>query len=122
MMAAPSQAALAAVLADDAHVAEQRERYRARRNNLLAGASVGGLTNDPESEGGLYLWLAPPEGSGMDAWALVDALSELGILVAPSTFYGEDVPQRVRVSLTASDSQIAEAAERLAHFGVQRAN
>src|SRR5699024_6810682 len=53
MMPAPVQAALAAALADDAHVATQRERYRARREELLAACAAAGLRNDPASEAGL---------------------------------------------------------------------
>lgn len=119
MMPAPTQAALTQVLNDDVHVAQQRERYRARRNNLLAGASVGGLANDPDSVAGLYLWLGHEDAD--NDWELVDALARLGILVAPASFYGERVRDRVRMSLTASDEQIAEAAQRLAHFSLTRA-
>lgn len=117
----PSQAALAAALADDAHVLIQRERYRARRTNLLAGATVGGLTNHPDSHAGLYLWLAAPADTGLDALGLVAALAEIGIMTAPATFYGTDVPARVRMALTASDEQIAQAGERLAHLTFPRA-
>lgn len=122
MVSGPAQAALAAALGDDAHVAVQRERYRARRNNLLAGAAVGGLTNHPDSHAGLYLWLGASPEAEIDALGLVEAFADLGIVVAPATFYGENAPARVRVSLTASDSDIAAAAARLAHFSVRRAN
>jgi aspartate/methionine/tyrosine aminotransferase len=45
--------------------------------------------------------------------ATVASLAELGILVAPGTFYGPSGARHVRVALTASDERIAAAARRL---------
>src|SRR5699024_10472705 len=95
MMPAPVQAALAAALADDAHVATQRERYRARREELLAACAAAGLRNDPASEAGLYLW-ATLGGADADGRAIVAALAERGILVAPGEFYGPAGTRHVR--------------------------
>jgi aspartate/methionine/tyrosine aminotransferase len=39
-----------------------------------------------------------------------------GILVTPGGFYGASGAQHVRVALTASDADVAEAARRLSHF------
>jgi len=112
MMPAPVQAALAAALDDDEHVDAQRERYRARREVLLAGCHAAGLTVDPSSEAGLYLWATLP-GQDVDCRAIVAALAERGILVAPGEFYGPAGARHVRIALTASDERIAAAAERL---------
>ncbi|WP_217615005.1 succinyldiaminopimelate transaminase [Cellulomonas sp. GbtcB1] len=107
---APVQAAMTVALGDDAHVAEQRERYRARRSALL-GALVGaGLVVD-RSAAGLYLWARPAAGDD-DCWATVGRLAEHGVLVAPGSFYG--APRHVRVALTGTDERIAAAVERLA--------
>jgi succinyldiaminopimelate transaminase len=105
---APVQAAMAAVLADDAHVAEQRERYRDRRSRLLPALGAAGFTVTA-SEAGLYLWA----GRGEDCWASVEWLAGLGIVVAPGSFYGAAGARHVRVAVTASDERIAAAAERL---------
>lgn len=105
MAPSPVQHALAVALADEDHVAEQRERYRARRALLLPALEQRGFR--VTSDAGLYLWST----DGTDALAQVDALSRLGILVAPGTFYGDTT--HVRVALTASDERIAEAAARL---------
>ena len=43
----PVQAAMAAALADDAHVDAQRERYRARRDRLAAAVRGGGAADRP---------------------------------------------------------------------------
>jgi len=108
MPPAPVQHAMIAALGDDAHVAEQRERYRSRRATILAALEGAGFRID-ESGAGLYLWAT----RGEDAMATVAALAEVGILVAPGTFYGEEGGRHVRVALTATDERIAAAAERL---------
>jgi len=112
MVPGPVQAALTAALTDDAHVAEQRERYRRRREVLLAACAAAGLRVDPTSEAGLYLW-ATVAGQDVDCRAIVAALAERGILVAPGEFYGPGGARHVRIALTASDERIAAAAERL---------
>ncbi len=103
---APVQAAMAAALADDEHVAVQRERYRARRSLLAPALERAGFTID-RSEAGLYLWAT----RGEDPWATVAWLADRGILVAPGTFYGD--ASHVRVALTATDEAIATAVARL---------
>jgi succinyldiaminopimelate transaminase len=109
MMPRPVQAATVAALTDDTHIVEQRERYLRRRAWLLPALQAAGFTVD-HSEAGLYLWATRP-GSATDktvAW-----LADLGILVAPGTFYGPSGDQHVRVALTATDERVAAAATRL---------
>ncbi|HWU60339.1 MAG TPA: succinyldiaminopimelate transaminase [Microbacteriaceae bacterium] len=108
MVPAPLQTAMAVALGDDAHVAAQRERYRARRNLLKPALESAGFRID-NSEAGLYLWAT----QGVDAWTSIDRLAELGILAGPGTFYGEFYPEHVRLSLTATDERVAAAAARL---------
>ena len=105
---APVQAAMVAALGDDEHVTAQRERYRARRAALLPALEGAGFRID-ESGAGLYLWAT----RGEDAWATVGALAEAGILVTPGTFYGPAGAGHVRVALTATDADVADAARRL---------
>lgn len=108
MLPAPVQHAMAAALGDDAHVAEQRERYRARRDVLKPALEAAGFRID-RSEAGLYLWAT----EGRDAWETMGRLAGLGILAGPGVFYGPYHPQHVRFSLTASDERIRMAADRL---------
>ncbi|WP_439565093.1 succinyldiaminopimelate transaminase [Microcella sp.] len=108
---APVQAAMVAALDDDAHVAAQRERYRARRTVLRAALEGAGFRID-HSEAGLYLWCT----RGEPALATIALLAEHGILAAPGTFYEGDSSQHVRLALTATDERIAAAAQRLAHL------
>lgn len=108
VLPAPVQAAMVAALADDEHVEQQREHYRARRGILRPALEAAGFRVD-HSEAGLYLWAT----EGRDAWESLDRLAELGILAGPGHFYGTHFPQHVRLSLTAPDDRIAAAASRL---------
>jgi succinyldiaminopimelate transaminase len=109
MMPGPVQAAMAAALEDDAHAAEQRSRYAARRAVLRPALAAAGWVTD-HSEAGLYLWATRP---GLDCWDSVGALASAGILVAPGEFYGPAGKSHVRVALTATDERIAAAVARL---------
>ncbi len=106
---APVQAATVAALGDDAHVLEQKERYRSRRSTLRAAIEGTGFRVE-HSEAGLYLWAT----RGEECWATVAWLAERGILAAPGAFYGEAGTRHVRLALTATDERIAAAADRLA--------
>lgn len=115
MVPGPVQAVLAAALSDDSHVAEQRERYRRRREVLRPALAQAGLRVD-HSEAGLYLWATMAgelDGAEASCWDTTRWLAERGILVAPGSFYGDAGRQHVRMALTASDERIAHAAERL---------
>ncbi|MCX2969679.1 MULTISPECIES: succinyldiaminopimelate transaminase [Streptomyces] len=108
MVPAPVQAATVAALADDAHVAAQRERYAARRAVLRAALEGHGFRIE-HSEASLYLWATRDE----PCWETVAALAERGVLVAPGDFYGPAGARHVRVALTATDAAVAMAAQRL---------
>ncbi len=108
MVPAPVQAAMAAALDDDRHVAEQRARYQARREVLLAAFGAAGFTVG-HSEAGLYLWATRDE----PCWDTVEWLAERGILVAPGDFYGPAGARHVRIAITATDERVAAAAARL---------
>jgi len=109
MMPRPVQEALRVALSDDEHVAEQRERYRARRAVVRAALDAAGFRVD-HSEAGLYLWAT----RGEPCWETVRALADRGVLVAPGEFYGAAGARHVRVALTASDAALATLAARLA--------
>lgn len=113
MMPGPVQHAMVAALADEEHVSSQREVYRRRRDVLLGALAEAGLVNDPASVAGLYLWVSA---GGASSWDIVNACAELGIIVAPGIFYGEAGEGYVRMSLTAPDVSIFEAAKRLPHL------
>ncbi|OYN95689.1 succinyldiaminopimelate transaminase [Enemella evansiae] len=109
IMPEPVQAAMAAALDDEQHVAQQRERYRRRRAVLRPALEAVGFTIE-HSEAGLYLWVT----RGESGRASLDFLAEQGILAAPGDFYGNDSADHLRVALTATDERIDAAAQRLA--------
>lgn len=116
MLPAPVQAAMVAALGDEQHVAEQRERYRSRREVLLPALEAAGYRVEG-SEAGLYLWAT----RGADAWESVAEFARLGVVVGPGHFYGDHSPQHVRLALTASDADIRSAAARLERSSAQGA-
>ncbi|MGW0463993.1 bifunctional succinyldiaminopimelate transaminase/glutamate-prephenate aminotransferase [Streptomyces sp. NPDC003027] len=108
MTPAPVQAATVAALGDDRHVAEQRERYAARRTALRSALEAHGFRIE-HSEASLYLWATRDE----PCWETVAYLAELGVLVAPGDFYGEAGERFVRVAFTATDERVEAAVKRL---------
>ncbi|NEC11837.1 succinyldiaminopimelate transaminase [Streptomyces sp. SID8014] len=108
MTPAPVQAATVAALGDDAHVAEQRERYAARRTALREALLSHGFRVE-HSEAGLYLWATRDE----PCWDTVAHLATLGVLAAPGDFYGPAGDRFVRIAFTATDERVAAAVARL---------
>ncbi|WP_299166122.1 succinyldiaminopimelate transaminase [uncultured Arthrobacter sp.] len=104
----PVQEAMRVALTDDAHVTDQKNVYRARRNQLIPALEAFGLTISA-SDAGLYLWAT----AGEDTWLTVKRFAELGIIVGPGTFYGNAGNGFVRVALTGSDERVGAAAARL---------
>ena len=108
MVSLPVQKAMIAALSDRDHVAQQRDRYNARKAKLIPALSAAGFTID-FSDAGLYLWATRNE----DCWNSVAWLAEIGIIATPGIFYGKNGDQHIRIAMTATDSQIAEAAARI---------
>jgi succinyldiaminopimelate transaminase len=108
MVPTPVQVAAVAALDDDGHVAQQKARYRVRRDVLRSALEGAGLRID-HSEAGLYLWCT----RGEPCWDTVRWFAEQGILVTPGDFYGPAGAQHVRIALTATDDHVAAAAERI---------
>jgi succinyldiaminopimelate transaminase len=145
MVPLPVQQAMIAALSDDTHVAQQRAHYGRRRGQLKSALENAGYRIE-HSEAGLYLWATrdgldtdgyglDTDGYGLDTegnghadpnmpvaayWSLVSELADLGILVAPGSFYGAGGRWHVRISLTATDERIAAAVGRLALRGQSR--
>lgn len=107
LMPMPVQHATIVALGDDAHVVEQKSRYRARRDVLHSAFTSAGFKIE-HSQAGLYLWVT----RGEDCLETVNWLAQKGILVAPGDFYGPAGQQFVRVAMTASDERIAAVSHR----------
>jgi aspartate/methionine/tyrosine aminotransferase len=103
------QRASVAAWADDAHVAETRARYAAKREVLLPGLRAAGL----EPVGGpasFFLWLRAPDG---DDEAFAARWLERGIVVTPGSYLGRGGEGHVRVALVPTLEACARAAELL---------
>lgn len=108
MIPGPVQHAMTVGLADDEHVAQQKNLYRARREQLKSALESAGFTID-HSQAGLYLWAT----RGEDCWDTIGWLADRGIIAGPGAFYGPHGTEHVRIALTASDERIQAAVERL---------
>lgn len=106
MVPLPVQQVMITALSDEIHVKEQVARYGARREILKSALLSKGFKIE-YSESGLYIWCT----RGEDGYKTVDFFAELGILVTPGAFYGND--NFIRIALTATDENISQVAKRL---------
>ena len=136
MVPGPVQLAAAVALEDDAHVARQRERYRARLESFAALLGEVGVAAQLPG-GGFYLWvrtevaalqaLSAPGGVELTettsaAWRFTEALAEqAGTLVSPGDFYGPSIEDRVRIALVQPEERLALTRARLARLDLVRA-
>ena len=121
------QEAAAAALADDRHVENMRQLYRAKADVMLAALSERGLeVRRPEAT--FYLWQRAPEGWDGDRLAAELLRPEIGIVVTPGRIISEECEvvrdgraatinpglPYVRIALTPPLERVEEAARRLA--------
>jgi succinyldiaminopimelate transaminase len=106
------QRAAAAAWADEDHVFETRERYRAKRDALLPALLSAGL-QPSGGDASFFLWLRVPGGEDAEAFAL-RLLDERGIVVAPGPFFGPGGEGHVRIALVPTLAECRRAAELIA--------
>ena len=110
MPAGPVQAAAVLALADDEHVAAQRERYLARMRRLIEILGACDLKAELP-DGAFYLWVTVPDG---DAWAAARMLAtRAGIVSSPGEFYGERSAGFLRLAVVQPDEMLELAARRV---------
>jgi acetylornithine aminotransferase len=103
------QAAAIAAWKDDAHPADQRERYAVKRRLMLDCFAGHGWTVEA-SEASFYLWMKVPGG---DDVAYVEKLLRLGIVAMPGSFLGPGGEGYVRWALVPTPEDCREAIARL---------
>jgi succinyldiaminopimelate transaminase len=106
------QRAAIAAWGDEAHVAEVRERYRAKRDVLLPALEAVGL----RSAGGdatFFLWVDV----GPRADELAARWLEAGIVVAPGSFFGPAGEGYLRLALVPPVEACARAADMIRDLG-----
>jgi succinyldiaminopimelate transaminase len=106
------QRAAVAAWADEDHVAEVRERYRAKRDALLPALLAAGL-QPSGGDASFFLWLRVPDGEDAEAYAL-RLLDAHGIVVAPGPYFGPGGEGHVRIALVPTPADCRRAADLLA--------
>ena len=99
------QEAAAAAWSDDAHAAERREIFSAKRDVLRAGFEAAGL-KVVGSEAGLYLWVAVD-----DDVAATKRLLARGVVVSPGRAFGPGGEGHLRLALVPTVDECTEAVE-----------
>jgi aspartate/methionine/tyrosine aminotransferase len=109
MVPGPAQAAGIAALADERHVAAQRDRYRRRLDRLAELIERWSGLTVPLPAGSFYLWF-----DAHDGWAFAERFAaEGGALVSPGDFYGAGGVHNVRAAVVQPDDRIELVASRL---------
>lgn len=91
-----TQRAAAAAWGDDAHAAERRAIFTAKRAALMEFFRAHAI-HFFQGDGTIYLWVACPK--GMTDLQYTDSLAAHGILVTPGSFFGDGGSSHVRVAL-----------------------
>jgi aspartate/methionine/tyrosine aminotransferase len=99
------QAAAAAAWSDDAHAAERRNIFAAKRAVLRAAFDKLGLET-VASNAGLYLWIKVD-----DDLATTDRLLESGVVVSPGRFFGPGGEGYLRLALVPTVEECEQAVE-----------
>jgi succinyldiaminopimelate transaminase len=106
------QAAAAAALADDDHVAVQRDRYIERCDLVRSALEPHGLVHDG-GNAAFYLWMRTADGAD-DGWEIAARLAhEAGLLVSPGDLYGALGADHVRIALVQPRDRLELALDRL---------
>ena len=103
------QRAAIAAWNDDAHAADQRALYAAKRT-LVAGAFKRYGWTVEASDATFYLWVRAPGG---DDWAWVESLMKKGVVATPGSFMGAGGEGYVRWALVPTLEQCHEALKRI---------
>jgi succinyldiaminopimelate transaminase len=99
------QAAATVAWSDDAHVAERRAIFRAKRDRLAAYLTSRGYEVSG-SQGAIYLWVKVPT---PDRQSFFARLLEQGIVVSPGESFGAGGEGYFRLALVPSLEQIEQA-------------
>lgn len=101
------QAAATVAWSDDAHVAERRARFRAKRDRLASYLTSRGYEVSG-SQGAIYLWVKVP-GLNLDRQTFFARLLEHGIVVSPGESFGAGGEGYFRLALVPPLDHIEQA-------------
>lgn len=104
-------AAETALQLPDSYLHEVQERYRTRRDFMVAGLAELGW-NIPKPLAAMYLWVPCTRGMSSTDFAL-NVLQQTGVVVTPGNAFGPGGEGYVRISLIADCDRLGEALRRL---------
>ncbi len=111
MFEALQRATTVALTAERDFPAEMSEVYRRRRDLIVQALGTIGMEVEPP-RATPYLWVRVPEGHDSASFTSL-VLEEADVVVSPGPGYGASGEGFVRLSLTVSDDQLAEAVRRI---------
>lgn len=106
----PATQVASELLKDFSYPQKIREQFLKRRETLIPALAAKGFIN--YSPGGMFLWLT----NGQNDLTVAKRFSELGIKVAPGSWYGPQGENFIRISLTLTEVEAQEVVERLANY------
>jgi LL-diaminopimelate aminotransferase len=110
-------AAETALQLPDIYVKQVQDRYRQRRDFVIAGLKELGWDVAP-SRATMYLWVPVPPGMTSADFALT-VLQRTGVVLTPGSAFGEGGEGYVRLSLIADCDRLGEAIARLKDSGIR---
>jgi LL-diaminopimelate aminotransferase len=106
------RAGIAALEGPQECIQESIAVYRRRRDVVVEALSSSGIEIKPPL-GAIYVWVPVPAGHSSVSFCEF-LLSEVGVVVAPGSGYGEHGEGYVRFSLTLADDRLDEGMDRVA--------
>ncbi|MGB3262771.1 MAG: aspartate aminotransferase [Microcoleus sp.] len=110
-------AAETALQLPDSYLHEVQERYRTRRDFMVAGLAELGW-NIPKPLAAMYLWVPCTRGMSSTDFAL-NVLQQTGVVLTPGNAFGPGGEGYVRVSLIADCDRLGEALRRLKQANIR---
>lgn len=101
----------------DRYLIEVQERYRTRRDFLIAGLAELGWSI-PKPSATMYLWIPCPPGMGSTDFAL-SVLQKTGVVVTPGNAFGAGGEGYARISLIAECDRLGEALNRFKQANIR---
>ena len=110
MFGAVQAAAEAALKLPESYINETQDRYRKRRDFLVAGLNELGWNITPP-KASMYLWVPCPVGMNSQDF-FIKLLEKTGVVVTPGSAFGEAGDGYVRISLIEDCDRLQEALNR----------
>lgn len=113
------QAGIAALRDGESHIAELREHYRRRRDQVKAALHAIPGVSLPDPQGAFYAF--PKFDDSIDSTAFTaELVRETGVALAPGVGFGRDGEGYIRVCFASTEATITEAMDRLKKFVMSR--